>query len=479
MLQQHEIREADGQINRGYPWINPGSFPAGALETQIQATLGRGCHATCMVDDTDPGYAAFNRLTASPDGGQRRPLITDPVCHSLTMYRGTYYPIAVVPSTGMWQIVGEPSTCVHCAFTVAKAWMDALPQTGHYRRCATLAVGAPRYRPEQSYLPPRPPAGEVAGEVVNENGVTIRSPWTDARSCATCGLIGHNARTCTSEGKAHLKIGIEIEGRWLDLVAVQNRAEAFEASYTTDGSIRRSGSAARPYEIQSHPGSLAHQLNQLHAMYPDEADKSCGMHIHVSFNPHDVAYLNTKAFYAYFKAEWTTWGREAGIPADSEFWVRLEGENEYCAPNHDEYRDYDAMRNAPRYQQLNFSAWAEHKTVECRLLPMFRHESLARSAVCKLIDIYESWLMRMVPEILTVAAAIETAKAPAPPLYGTIIEASVADVDDTLTDLTFGSFPVADIVLPELNPATDRRIPACSLRRLVENNQLERLLEAA
>jgi hypothetical protein len=42
--------------------------------------------------------------------------------------------------------------------------------------------------------------------------------------------------------------------------------------------------------------------------------------------------------------------------------------------------------------QLNFSAWDEHQTVECRLLPMFYRQSLAVSAVQELVSIYEDFL---------------------------------------------------------------------------------------
>ncbi len=45
-----------------------------------------------------------------------------------------------------------------------------------------------------------------------------------------------------------------------------------------------------------------------------------------------------------------------------------------------------------RYAQLNFAAWSEHKTVECRLLPMFRKQSLGVAAVVELLTIFEDYL---------------------------------------------------------------------------------------
>jgi hypothetical protein len=209
--------------------------------------------------------------------------------------------------------------------------------------------------------------------------------------CSNCGRIGHNARTCANPAKVHLKIGIEIEGRWLNRDTVIARAREAGLTACSDGSVTESpDTRARPYEIQTVPGSLREAIMQLVDFYPDETDQSCGMHVHVSFPSTVLSVLNSQQFFDYYLEQWEAWGRENRVRAGSQFWRRLEGDNDYCVPNH--YREQADVTSCDRYVQLNFSAWNEHKTVECRMLPMFRTARLGVLAVQKLIEIYETWL---------------------------------------------------------------------------------------
>lgn len=211
------------------------------------------------------------------------------------------------------------------------------------------------------------------------------------RTCSGCGRMGHNTRTCaTVAPKAYDKIGVELEGRYLNLRTRRNEAIALTGGEGyQDGSVSRSSqSGAEAWEFQTKPGSLSQTLDQVHKLYPDEADKSCGMHIHMSFAPTDIFLLNNTEFFSYFHTRWAEWGTRNRINPGSEFWKRLNGENTFCRVNTVEERD---PINMDRYFQLNFSAWERHKTVECRLLPMFRKESLALSAIQELVSIYEDW----------------------------------------------------------------------------------------
>lgn len=282
--------------------------------------------------------------------------------------------------------------CYHCAQQAARQASAPLLAGNSYATLATAATSFEGYLPEADEL-------AETGTLTSATVKTLDSELPD-RGCSTCGRIGHNSRTCERPAKAHAKIGIEIEGRWVDLSMAERRARDAGMSGCGDGSVRGSDTAS-PWEFQTSPGSLAHALNQLVDLYPDEADSSCGMHVHVSFGAAtDVTLLTTEEFFAYFRQRWIAWGERMGVrgrgTADTpqgghrgEFWKRLFGCNSYCRVN-------GRVRGNPtsidRYHQLNFSAYSEHETVECRLLPMFRHARLAVSAVQELIAIYEDYL---------------------------------------------------------------------------------------
>lgn len=217
---------------------------------------------------------------------------------------------------------------------------------------------------------------------------------TGTRTCGRCGEVGHNVRTCDNHHQLWDKMGIEVEGRFFNLQSKRDLARALTGEEgTPDGSLRAGNSDADCWEFRTRPGKLASAMTQLHALYPDETGPDCGMHIHVSFSTADIALLYNTDFFAYFRAEWKAWGEANSVHRDGEFWKRLNGQNNYCRQNVS--ATGNVLSNGgtgDRYHQLNFSAWDEHKTVECRLLPMFKSEALALSACKKLISIYETWL---------------------------------------------------------------------------------------
>lgn len=232
------------------------------------------------------------------------------------------------------------------------------------------------------------------GFLNNDQDKTTVIPFV-GRSCSNCGLIGHYASTCTASKRHFDRIGIEIEGRYEEsrLNELKSGAGQDGVTHCGDGSINE-GDNTLAREFQTRPDALGPALRQLAKYYPDEADYSCGLHVHVSFK--DITYftqLATPQFAAYFREQWIRWGTENAIPAEHEFWDRLMGRNSYCQVNSEHHLLGNPYR-VDRYMQLNFTAYEEHKTVECRLLPMFTQSALAYSAIQHLIWIYESWLSR-------------------------------------------------------------------------------------
>lgn len=324
-------------------------------------------------------------------------------------------------------------SCAHCARVACEALRSDNPPVDGLTFSGQVYSVLPGYTLLDQYQPPAP---EVNGDPAVPNGDTstnkdVPLDSLPASSCGHCGRPAHNARTCDKPKKAHDRIGIEIEGRWLDLRAMRNKADGLGMTGCGDGSVSGSNNTdAEPYEFQTHPGTVAKALHQLIAMYPDESDKSCGMHVHVSFESHmDVTLLCTPAFFAYFKRRWIAWGDKMNIYGKvdnrGEFWKRLNGLNDYCRENREAPRGSITRMN--RYHQLNFSAWSEHKTVECRLLPMFRKASLAVSAVKELVDIFEDFLAD--PEGCGLVIPSEDISLPIPQLTPYVTEYHIDESD--------------------------------------------------
>ncbi len=291
---------------------------------------------------------------------------------------GQYTPISRVqfPRDGTRLVAAGPAmSCPHCAMRVAQV-SGATLQT-----CGPIGPhGLDLLLPELVGEPARTPA----------NYATTTNGGAIGTCCATCGFPGHNSRSCPKEFKFYDKVGIEIEGRWHDISEARRAAGDWSADTTGDGSISRSfATAASSMEIRTNPGTISHALKQLLALYPDETDSSCGMHVHISFaDPLFCTQLMTNEFFEYFRGRFAAWGEAQGFLPSSNFFKRLRGENSFCQINTVAADPF----NVDRYRQLNFSAWHSHKTLECRLLPMFRDSRHGVSAVLELMDIIHTWV---------------------------------------------------------------------------------------
>jgi hypothetical protein len=127
--------------------------------------------------------------------------------------------------------------------------------------------------------------------------------------------------------------------------------------------------------------------------YPSLMNQTCGLHVHASFKSLYQYHLTTTREYfdgVYFALE--AWGRENGIK-NKEFWKRLKGENSFCKrefmPDQQVwYKD----KEGKRYCGLNY-AYSRYKTVELRVLPMFKDYTLAIGAIETFVKFTDSFLL--------------------------------------------------------------------------------------
>lgn len=195
--------------------------------------------------------------------------------------------------------------------------------------------------------------------------------------------------------KQWLQMGAELEGSWVR-PRVKVAADIRGARAVEDRSVHIGH--GDPGEIVTRPhGDLDALLKDISDLWPDTVHDSCGFHIHASFTPLSGSIIASSGFYAYFKDEWHKWGHQVKLPKNHEFWTRLTGGNKFAKDRFEPEAQLKAFASSPRggesrYTMLNFHAWEKHRTIECRLLPMFADKDIALSAVRKLAEIYDVYL---------------------------------------------------------------------------------------
>ena len=182
------------------------------------------------------------------------------------------------------------------------------------------------------------------------------------------------------------KIGIELEGLWsyAPIDAYEDSSVEFNIDDDDDSNYFIG-------ECSFMSDDLIELKNMIKDRYPEDVNSSCGMHCHLSFQ-NDIYYtlFTRKRFYDYFLSKMHSFGVRNKINEKSAFWRRLNGQNNFC------YRSFIPSEQLKtdcnnRYTQLNF-CYEEHRTIEVRLLPMFKKIQLAFLAVDELVNIFESWI---------------------------------------------------------------------------------------
>ena len=148
-------------------------------------------------------------------------------------------------------------------------------------------------------------------------------------------------------------------------------------------------------EMVSPPLKLLDVADWITTYYPNYFNKSCGFHIHISFfRNSDYSRLMNWNFYKHFRYWMRKWGEDMKFPPEHEFWCRFEGDNRHCRDTFRPEEQVFLTRKRPvRYSHLNF-CWGLHKTLECRLFPMFNKPAEAIEATLSFVACVEDILTK-------------------------------------------------------------------------------------
>jgi hypothetical protein len=193
---------------------------------------------------------------------------------------------------------------------------------------------------------------------------------------------------------------------------LRDRFAGVDANYYNSG----------PKQKKIHAGEIPSPVLELKKLgdwmrknYPHHVNKTCGMHVHMSFRKAlHYSRLMVPEYQVTMVNYLSKWAMENGIEKTNPIWDRLAGKNTYCklefcadiqAGKINKHYDHGSMGN--RYTAINY-CHGQHGTIECRILPMFKDVETSLKAINQVIDITNACLKVNVKkeEVLT-AALIE------------------------------------------------------------------------
>lgn len=260
-------------------------------------------------------------------------------------------------------------------------------------------------------------------------------------------------------GRHWIRAGVELEGAWNTGRDELVRRASRRGTVKGDGSVNAQPTVRGGHqgEFSTRPYKTQDSMEQcVTDMYPDVVNDSCGMHVHTSWTLGDYVRLADPAFPPFFRqkmkayAESLDEGPDCGRDRDA-LLARLSGRNDYCRINE---RDdgYTALTgNGARYRQINY-AWFAHRTIECRLLPMFDTRARAINAIRYLLSIYEEYLSAAaaLPEVFDAAEGLDYVETT--PDVPTLVENHVLDIDGDLDDYVMAD-TTDPVDAPDIGPS--------------------------
>lgn len=190
------------------------------------------------------------------------------------------------------------------------------------------------------------------------------------------------------------KIGVELEGGW----------NAYSDHIKSDGSVsgvKNPGEIAfppfhpdefpwiEPVNLPGFQNIRSGTMGSFTSMYPDHVNHTCGMHVHVSFPSTGMyaAFVDVR-FQPWLVRGLHQWGLKGHIKSKA-FYSRLQGGQSYCR---DIYAPESQLSGGggQRYSIVNY-CYPRYKTMEIRVLPMFKDVRFSIKAIKALVKLINIW----------------------------------------------------------------------------------------
>ena len=195
------------------------------------------------------------------------------------------------------------------------------------------------------------------------------------------------------------RIGVELEGAWKSLppnTRLEPDGSVFKDPLTGQ---RTTPPGHQPGELPIGPIQPAALSRFMKKYYPHKTDKTCGMHVHMSFESvRHYSLLMTQEYQDTVIEYLERWAKNEGFPTKHHFFERLAGKSVYCQrvfwPDLQvQYlkKDHDQHRQGHRYTIIHYCG--RQMTVEVRVMPMMDTVEQAIRAVRYVVDITNACLV--------------------------------------------------------------------------------------
>lgn len=195
------------------------------------------------------------------------------------------------------------------------------------------------------------------------------------------------------------RIGVELEGAWKSLppgTRLEPDGSVFKDPLTETKKVPAGHQAG---ELPIGPIQPAALPKFMKKYYPHKTDKTCGMHVHMSFESvWHYALLMVPEYQDTIIEYLDRWARAEGFPSTHFIYERLAGKSVYCqkkfwADAQVQYtkKDHDQHRHGHRYTIIHYCG--RQMTVEVRVLPMMDTVEQAIRGVRQVVDITNACLV--------------------------------------------------------------------------------------
>lgn len=194
------------------------------------------------------------------------------------------------------------------------------------------------------------------------------------------------------------RVGVELEGAWKTLPP-GTRLEV-DASVWKDPTTgeRKPPPGHQSGEIPIGPIQPAAMPRFMKKYYPHAVNKTCGMHVHMSFESvWHYSLLMVQEYQDTMCEYLTRWAKKEGFPEGHFIYDRLAGKSVYCQKKFwpdlqvASRKDHDQQRQGHRYTVVHYCG--RQMTVEIRVLPMMDTVEQGIRGVRQVIDITNACLV--------------------------------------------------------------------------------------